>query len=84
MGVIGVAARFRLAEYIDKAGISQAELHRLSGVSPTAINRMCANTMIQVSLKTLDSLAVALEAKLGEGVQPGDLIVRIPPRESAA
>ena len=69
-----MAARFRLAELIEAAGISQRELSRRSGVSPTTVNRMAANLTAQVSLATLDSLSAVL------GVEPGDLIERVPER----
>jgi putative transcriptional regulator len=69
-----MAARFRLAELIEAAGISQRELARPSGVFPTTINRMAANLTAQVSLATLDSLSDVL------GVEPGDLIECVPER----
>ena len=62
--------RFRLHELLDRAGMTQTDLHRLSGVSYTTINRMYANLTTQVSLQTLDALSAAL------GCEPGDLIVR--------
>ena len=65
-----MAARFCLDRLISKAGISQRELARKSGVSPTTVNRMAANLTGQVSLRTLDSLADVL------GVEPGELIER--------
>jgi transcriptional regulator with XRE-family HTH domain len=68
-----MAARFRLAELLEKTGLSQRELAARSGVSPTTINRMCNNLTAQVSLRTLDSLAKALSAA-GAKVRPADLI----------
>jgi transcriptional regulator with XRE-family HTH domain len=73
-----MAARFRLAELLEEAGLSQRELAARSGVSPTAINRMCKNLQGQVSLKTLDALAVTLTAAMGKKVKPGDLIEEVP------
>lgn len=64
--------RFRLKELLDKAGWTQTDLHRKSGVSYTTINRMCANLTTQVSLQTLDALSAGL------GCEPGDLIIRDP------
>jgi putative transcriptional regulator len=61
---------FRLSEILEKRGMSQSELARLSGVSHVTINRMCANHTEGVALATLDSIAGAL------GVEPGELIVR--------
>jgi DNA-binding Xre family transcriptional regulator len=63
-------ARFRLQELLDEREISQSELSRTSGVSFATISRMCRNVTAQVSLETLDKLAVALK------VEPGDIIVR--------
>lgn len=64
---------FRLREILEKCGMSQSELSRISGVSFATINRMCTNATAQVSLDTLDRLAHAL------GVEPGALIVRAKP-----
>lgn len=63
-------ARFCLDRLLEEAGISQRELSRRSGVSPTTINRMASNLTAQVSLRTLDALAKVL------GLEPGDLIER--------
>ena len=52
----------------------QRELARRSGVSPTTVNRMCANLTAQVSLETLDRLSDVLD------VEPGEIIVRDAPR----
>lgn len=65
---------FRLRELLEKRGITQSELARLSGVSFATINRLCTNATAQVSLDTLDRIANAL------GVEPGDLIARDPKR----
>jgi transcriptional regulator with XRE-family HTH domain len=72
-----MAARFRLAELLEKTGLSQRELAARSGVSPTTINRMCNNLTAQVSLRTLDSLAKALTTA-GAKVRPADLIEDVP------
>jgi putative transcriptional regulator len=61
---------FRLAEILDRKGMSQAELVRRSGVALRTVSRLCRNETGQVSLDTLDKLATAL------GVEPGELIVR--------
>ena len=60
--------RFRLAELLERRGLSQAELVRLSGVSQRTVTRLCGNQTGQVSLAILERLATAL------GVDPGDLI----------
>lgn len=75
--VLPVATRFRLREIMDSASppISQRELARRSGVSPTTVNRMYANLTAQVSLATLDALSAAL------GCAPGDLIERVEDRK---
>lgn len=67
-----VPTRFRLEALLAEHDppISQRELARRSGVSPTTINRMCANLTAQVSLATLDAIADVL------GVEPGDLLER--------
>ena len=59
-------ARFRLQDVIDAQGISQSELSRTSGVSFATISRMCRNVTAQVSLETLDKLALALGVEMGE------------------
>jgi putative transcriptional regulator len=69
-----MAAKFRLAELLEVAGLSQRELSRRAGVSPTTINHMCANKTAQVSLKTLDSIATVLACA------PGDLIASDTPK----
>jgi DNA-binding Xre family transcriptional regulator len=61
---------FRLAEVLERAGMSQSELARQSGLSLQTVNRLCTNRTSQVSLATLDKLAQALK------VEPGDLIAR--------
>lgn len=68
--------RFRLHEILEarQPALSQRELARLSGVSPTTINAMVQNKTRQVSLSTLDSLCAVL------GVAPGDLLEREPPK----
>ena len=65
-----VTIQFRLRALIDKAGVSQSELSRRSGVSFATINRMCTNATATVALETLDRLASAL------GVEPGELFER--------
>ena len=67
-----MAARFRLRELLEETDLTQSELSRRSGVSLTTINRMALNLTAQVSLATLDSLSDVL------GVEPGDLIERVP------
>ena len=69
--------RFRLLEALErtKPPISQRELARRAGVSPTTVNRMCANLTGQVSLRTLDALARVLD------IEPGELIRRTPRRK---
>jgi transcriptional regulator with XRE-family HTH domain len=75
-----MAVRFRLAELLEQAGLSQRQLASRSGVSPTTINRMANNLTGQVSLKTLESLARALSTERGR-LEPGDLIERVPDRK---
>lgn len=62
--------RFALAEALERAEMSQTELHRKSGVAYSTINNMVLNKARQVSLDTLDALAAAL------GCAPGALIVQ--------
>ena len=75
-------ARFRLRELIEESGLGQSELARLAGVSFATVNRLCQNATGQVSLETLDKLAVALTGSLGRTVEPGDLIERQPTRRN--
>ena len=63
-----MAARFRLVELLERAGLTQTELARRSGVSLVTVNAMCRNRTDGVKLETLDRLARAL------GVEPGELI----------
>lgn len=65
-----MATRFRLAELLEAAGMSQTELHHRSGIAYSTINGMVRNKARQVSLDTLDAVSEAL------GCEPGDLIVR--------
>lgn len=62
--------RFRLGALLEAKGLSQRELARRAGVSPTTVNHMVSNTTAQVSLRTLDRLAAAL------GVEPGEVFER--------
>ena len=65
-----MTATFRLAELLERRGMTQAELARLSGVSLRTISRLARNETGQVSLETLDRLAEVLQ------VQPGELVAR--------
>ena len=70
IGFSDVAVRFRLHELLEEQGISQSELARRSGISFVTINGIANNRTKQVSLKTLDAIAVALK------VEPGELLER--------
>jgi DNA-binding Xre family transcriptional regulator len=63
-----MTTRFRLAELLAAAEMSQRELARKSGVTLVTINRMCGNHTEGATLRTLDKLARAL------GVEPGELV----------
>ncbi len=78
--LLDMPARFRLAELLEAAGLSQRELAARSGVSPTTINRMANNLTAQVSLRTLDSLARAL-SEAGKRVRSSDLIEDAPEKK---
>lgn len=65
-----MATRFRLAELLDAAGLTQTELHRRSGVAYSTINGIVLNKARQISLDTLDALSTALDC------EPGDLVER--------
>lgn len=67
-----MGAQFRLGELLEKAGLSQSELARQSGISFVTINRIVANKTDGVSLKTLDAISQVL------GCEPGDLLEREP------
>lgn len=62
--------RFRLSRLLIRAGISQGQLSRTSGVSLSTVNRLATNSTTRVDLHTLDRLSAAL------GCEPGDLIKR--------
>jgi putative transcriptional regulator len=76
LGIQEMGARFKLRELLEKAGMSQSELARRSGISFQTINGMVGNRTAQVSLKTLDALSKAL------GCEPGDLLEREPKRRA--
>lgn len=59
---------FRLIEILQRAGMSQHELARRSGVSIRTVNRLATNTTGTVALETLDRIARVLKVK------PGDLL----------
>ena len=63
-----MAARFRLAELLERVGLTQTELARRSRVSLVTINAIANNRTAQVKLATLDKLARVL------GVEPGELL----------
>lgn len=70
-----MTARFRLRELLEERGISQSDLAKLADVSFATVNRLCTNATGQVSLETLDKIAAAI------GVEPGELIVRVPDKK---
>lgn len=61
---------FRLAEFLERAKLSQGELSRLTGISRVTINRICQNHTAGIDLDTLDKIAAVLKC------EPCDLIVR--------
>jgi transcriptional regulator with XRE-family HTH domain len=69
-------ARFRVRELVEESGLGQSELARRADVSFATVNRLCQNATGQVSLETLDKLAVALSAAIGRTIEPGELIER--------
>lgn len=71
-------ARFRVRELLEEAGIGQTELAKRAGVSFATVHRLYMNETGQVSLETLDKLAIALGAELGRVIEPGELIEREP------
>jgi transcriptional regulator with XRE-family HTH domain len=75
-GVLDVAVRFRLQEWLDdpEKGMSQSKLAKLSGVSLATVNAIANNRTSQVSLATLDALSAAL------GLEPGELLERDEPK----
>ena len=70
---IGMAARFRLRELLEDAGVSQSEFARASGLSFATINRLCNHPPEQVALATVDKVLSALVAS-GHEVGVADLI----------
>jgi DNA-binding Xre family transcriptional regulator len=67
-------ARFRLDFWLEQTGLSQRELACRAGVIPTIVNRMAQNLAKQVSLRTLDTISMALANVAGKAIGPGDLI----------
>ncbi len=72
-----MATIFSLSTLLERAGLSQSELARQSGVGLRTVSRLCRNETAQVSLDTLDRIASVLR------VEPGDLIVRESPKKRA-
>jgi DNA-binding Xre family transcriptional regulator len=74
-----MAAAFRLQELLDETDpqLSQRELALRSGVSLMTVNSIARNRTKRVDLATLDALASVL------GVEPGDLITRVPAPRTA-
>lgn len=68
--------RFRVRRLLEKAGMSQGELSRASGVSLSTVNRIATNSTSRVDLDTLDRLSHALKC------EPGDLVRRKQPKTS--
>ena len=64
--------RFRLREDLERAGISQSEASRQSGVSFATINRMCTNATRRVDLDVINQLCGAF------GLSPGSLFEYAP------
>ena len=58
--------------------MGQTELAKRAEVSFATVHRLYMNETGQVSLETLDKLAVALSESLGRAIEPGDLIEREP------
>lgn len=77
-------ARFRLRELLEESGIGQTELAKRADVSFATVHRLYMNETGQVSLETLDKLAIALGEVLGRTTQPGDLIEREPKKRGKA
>lgn len=69
-------ARFRVRELLEEAGIGQTELAKRADVSFATVHRLYMNETGQVSLETLDKLAIALGKVLGRAIEPGELIER--------
>lgn len=69
-------ARFRLRELLEEAGIGQTDIAKRADVSFATVHRLWQNATGQVSLETLDKLALALSTALGRSIEPGDLIER--------
>lgn len=74
-----MATRFRLDALLEAARppLSQAELARRAGVSPTTVNTMVLNRATRVDLATLDAISRVI------GCTPGDLFEQTPDIEYA-
>lgn len=53
--------RSKLGRYVDRVGISQTELAKLSGISRPTINRMCSEEDYEPNIKTVKKLIKALK-----------------------
>lgn len=69
-------ARFRLRELLEEARLGQTELAKSADVSFATVHRLYMNETGQVSLETLDKIALALSGALGRTIEPGELIER--------
>ena len=77
MSIVAMSpARFVLRELLEEAGIGQTDLAKRADVSFATVHRLYMNETGQVSLETLDRLALALSDALGRAIEPGELIER--------
>jgi transcriptional regulator with XRE-family HTH domain len=68
----------RLRKERKKAGLTQGELARMSGVPQSSISKMERGDLLRPTFDTLDKLAKAL-GRRGRFVQPGDIKPRPQP-----
>ena len=71
-------ARFRVRDLLEESSLGQTDLARRADVSFATVHRLYMNETGQVSLETLDRLALALGKVLGRTIEPGELIEREP------
>lgn len=62
---------FKLKELLDKEDLMQADLHRLTGIRPSTIAKICNNSIKELPVGVLEKICDTLDC------QPADLIENI-------
>ncbi|EAO9488523.1 MULTISPECIES: helix-turn-helix transcriptional regulator [Brevibacillus] len=64
-----MAIRVRLREILDKKGISQRELARLTGLRASTVNHLCSEKVDRVYLDTLELVCKTLNIRIEELIE---------------